>query len=170
MINNISVEELKDRLDKGEVILVDVREPAEYKTECINGSCLIPLSQLAVEKLPSRSKPIVVQCGSGKRSMEACKKLLSQDPTINLYNLDGGISAWKAAGETTAKSGRKVLPLERQVQLTAGFLAFSGTMLGAFVSTKFYILPGFVGCGLMFAGITGWCGTANLLTKMPWNK
>ena len=49
-------------------------------------------------------------------------------------------------------------------------LLAAGVALGVFVSPWFLILPAFVGCGLMFAGITGWCGMALLLAKMPWNK
>jgi hypothetical protein len=38
------------------------------------------------------------------------------------------------------------------------------------VSPWFLAISGFVGCGLMFAGISGWCGMAKLLAVMPWNK
>jgi hypothetical protein len=49
-------------------------------------------------------------------------------------------------------------------------MAFSGTLLGTIMHPYFYILPGFVGLGLMMAGLTGWCGMAKLLAYMPWNK
>ena len=54
--------------------------------------------------------------------------------------------------------------------LTAGTLAAGGTALGVWVSPWFLIVPGFVGCGLAFAGATGWCGMAMLLGRMPWNR
>lgn len=169
MIKNITAEELQTRLAKGEVVVVDVREPAEHATECINGACLIPLAAVTAEKLPEGSKPIVIHCRSGKRSEEACKKLLAQDPNLDIYNLVGGITAWKAAGGEIKKSGRNVLPLDRQTQVAAGSLTFIGVMLGLLVHPVFYVIPGFVGLGLMFAGISGWCGMAKLLAKMPWN-
>ena len=53
---------------------------------------------------------------------------------------------------------------------TAGSLALAGTLLGAFVSPWFYILPGFVGAGLLTAGVTGFCGMALLLMRAPWNR
>ncbi|MCD6055422.1 MAG: ygaP 2 [Gammaproteobacteria bacterium] len=94
----MKVEELKKHLDKDEVLLVDVREPAEYKTECIEEACLIPLGEISLEKLPSKRMPIVVHCRSGKRSVEACAKLLGEDPALEIYSLEGGILAWQQAG------------------------------------------------------------------------
>lgn len=120
--------------------------------------------------MPSRSHPIVIHCRSGKRSSEARKKLLVQDPTSDLYSLEGGIIAWKETGFNIKQSGSNILPLDRQTQLTAGILGFSGVILGTFVNQFFYLLAGFVGLGLIFAGLTRWCGMAKLLAKAPWNK
>jgi hypothetical protein len=63
-----------------------------------------------------------------------------------------------------------VISLERQVRIAAGTLVATGTLLGAFVSPWWLILPGFVGGGLIFAGVTDFCGMAMLLARMPWNK
>lgn len=169
-MKTITASELKKRLDKNEVILIDVREPAEYRNECIDGACLIPLGEINVEKLPSTERPIVIHCGSGKRSSDACIKLLAANPSLDISSLDGGITAWKQAGYNVKKSGSNIIPLDRQTQIAIGSIAFLGTILGAFVNSVFYILPAFMGAGLMFAGITGWCGMAKLLAKMPWNK
>jgi rhodanese-related sulfurtransferase len=166
----IKADELKQLLDRGSVLLVDVREPAENSAECIENACLIPLGELSVEKLPHKSGAIVMHCRSGKRSSDACKKLLAQDPSLKVYSLEGGIIAWRQAGFHVKTSAVTSLPLERQTQIASGCLAFVGTILGAFITPIFYIIPGFVGLGLMFAGITGWCGMARLLAKMPWNK
>jgi hypothetical protein len=62
------------------------------------------------------------------------------------------------------------ISLERQVRIVAGALVLSGTLLGVFVHPLLFILPGFVGGGLMFAGITDICGMGMLLARMPWNK
>lgn len=166
----ITVTELKDKLEKDEVVLIDVREPAEHRSECISEACLIPLGEISCERLPSRSRPIVLHCRSGKRSQDACVKLLAEDPNIDVYSLEGGIIAWQNAGFPVKNFGKKILPLDRQTQLVAGFLAFIGVVLGVLVDSNFYILSGFVGLGLMFAGFTGWCGMAKLLARMPWNK
>lgn len=169
-MKKITAKELKHKLEKGEVVLIDVREPAEHRGEHIEGAYLIPLDSINLEKLPSTDKPFVIHCRSGRRSMEACKKLLKENPSLELHSLDGGIVSWQDEGFHVNKSSSNILPLDRQTQVTVGFLALSGTLLGTFVEPAFYIIPGFVGTGLMFAGITGWCGMAKLLAKMPWNQ
>ena len=58
----------------------------------------------------------------------------------------------------------------RQVQITAGSLVFFGTILSATVSPWFMLLTGFVGAGLMFAGISNTCAMANFLSMLPYNK
>lgn len=169
-MKEMTIEELKKRLERREVLLVDVREPAEHRSECIEGACLIPLGQIELSKLPTQSVPIVLHCRSGKRSLEACQKLLKENPHLDVYSLQGGIVAWQQAGLKVKKMGSSILPLDRQTQLAAGSLAFLGTILGFVVSSSFFLLPGFVGLGLMMAGLTGWCGMAKLLAKMPWNR
>jgi hypothetical protein len=49
-------------------------------------------------------------------------------------------------------------------------LAFLGTLLGLLVSPWFFAVPGFVGAGLIMAGVTGFCGMANILMRAPWNR
>lgn len=169
-MKTITASELKNKLDKDEVLLIDVREPAEHRSECIEGSFLIPLGEISVERLPSTKRPIVIHCRSGTRSADACVKLLAMNPSLDVASLEGGIVAWSQAGYNVQKSGANILSLDRQTQIAAGFIVFSGTILGALINPACYILPGFIGAGLMFAGITGWCGMAKLLARMPWNR
>ncbi len=169
-MKTITASELKKILDKGEVLLIDVREPAEHRSECIDGACLIPLGEISIERLPSTQRPIIIHCRSGKRSAEACAKILKADASLDVASLEGGIIAWSQAGFNVKKSGSTILPLDRQTQIAVGFIAFSGTILGTLINPTFYVLPGFIGAGLMFAGLTGWCGMAKLLAKMPWNR
>jgi hypothetical protein len=56
------------------------------------------------------------------------------------------------------------------VQIAAGSLVLLGVVLGQVIAPGFYALSAFVGAGLTFAGITGWCGMAKLLALMPWNR
>ncbi|MCP5369369.1 MAG: rhodanese-like domain-containing protein [Rickettsiaceae bacterium] len=88
----ITAQELKIRLDKKDSLLIDVREPIEHRNEYIEGTYLIPLGEIALEKLPSTKKTIVLYCKSGNRSSEAYKKLLTQDPKRCITCL-GGITA-----------------------------------------------------------------------------
>jgi rhodanese-related sulfurtransferase len=87
-----------------------------------------------------------------------------------VYNLAGGISAWKDAGLPVERTAGAPLPIIRQVQIVAGSLVVLGTVLGATVSPWFLLLSGFVGAGLVFAGATGICGMAALLLKLPHNR
>ena len=62
------------------------------------------------------------------------------------------------------------IEINRQVMIAAGSLALIGVLLGAFVSSGFYVLSGLIGAGLVFAGVSGFCGMAKLLALMPWNR
>lgn len=170
-IRTVGAETLKSWLDKGEAVLVDVREPAEYAAENIPGATLIPIGGMTKQALPDISgKKLVIHCRSGKRGGMACEKLLAEDPNLDVYNLEGGISAWSAAGNAVKTSGTFFLPLDRQVQLTIGMGVLLGSVLGYAVNPAFFIIPAFFGLGLTFAGLSGTCGLALLLAKMPWNQ
>jgi adenylyltransferase/sulfurtransferase len=93
-IPEISVEELKQRLDaKDDVFILDVREPHEYQICNLNGH-LIPLNDLPkrVSELDP-SKEMVVHCRSGGRSAKAVEFLQHAGYT-KAKNLTGGILAW----------------------------------------------------------------------------
>lgn len=89
---------------------------------------------------------------------------------MEAYSLAGGMNAWRGAGGAIVGVTRSVLPLDRQVMLAAGSLALSGFILGVFVHPGFHALSGFVGAGLAFAGLSGFCGMARLLALAPWNR
>jgi len=61
------------------------------------------------------------------------------------------------------------MPIMRQVQVVVGFMVLLSSALAALVSPWFLLLTGFFGAGLLFAGLTGTCGMAALLGRMPWN-
>lgn len=170
-IKTVDAATLKHWIDLGEAVVVDVREPAEYASEKIHGATLLPLSAVSVSSLPSRGdKKLVIHCRSGKRGANACEKLLAENPTLEIYNLEGGISAWSDAGQQVIKSGKFMLPLDRQVQLAIGLLLITASLLGAFFTPAWFLLTGFIGAGLTLAGLTGFCGLALVIAKMPWNQ
>jgi rhodanese-related sulfurtransferase len=78
-------------------VVVDVRQPAEWRAGHINGALHIPLSQLSrrLAELP-RDKTIVTVCRSGHRSGIAARTLTRADHEV--LNLKGGINAWARAG------------------------------------------------------------------------
>jgi hypothetical protein len=58
----------------------------------------------------------------------------------------------------------------RQVQITFGVLIMLFVSLGYFGVPFSFAITGLLGLGMLISGITGWCGLALLLNKMPWNK
>ena len=161
--------DLKTLLSTG-CCLIDVREPVEHAEEHIVGSQLIPLGQ--IERRASEigsGKPLVITCRSGKRGADALKKLHAMGFT-DARNLEGGILAWKAAGLPVSKSEKKVFPLMQQVQIIIGLGVLTGVILSRTVDPNWVFLSAFFGAGLVFAGSTGWCGLAILMSKMPWNR
>jgi len=169
-LKSIDAKKLKIWLDNNEAVLVDVREPAEHAAENIKGATLLPLGSVSKSALPPCvGKKLVIHCRKGGRGSSACEKLLAEDPSLDIYNLEGGIEAWNAAGLTVASSGKAFLPLDRQVQLTIGILLIAGSILGVLFSPAWFLLTGLIGIGLTVAGLTGFCGLALVMAKMPWN-
>ncbi len=92
-------------LDNNEAVLIDVREPGEYKEVHISGAHLIPINTIQKSKLPevARNKKIIIHCKLGVRGSKACEKLLSEDKNLDVYNIEGGIVAWENAGFKVVK-------------------------------------------------------------------
>ncbi len=161
---------LKERLDAGSAILVDIREADEYAREHIVGARLVPLSGFDAHDLDrEHGKAVVFHCKSGNRTAANASRILAKG-FPEAYVLAGGIDGWKAAGLPIHREPSAPLELQRQVQLTAGSLVVLGIALGFAITPWLFCLSAFVGAGLMFAGATGTCGMANLLTVMPWNR
>lgn len=169
----IQAKQVQKDLQSGKrVALIDVRTPVEHDEMHIAGSHLMPLDRLdpaAVKSAAGHSESCVLICRSGKRAEQAFEKL-SAAGCENLVILEGGVTEWESAGLPLERSASKRLPLMRQVQLIIGVLALTGSVLALTVDKNFAFLPAFLGAGLTFAGSTGWCGLAILLSKMPWNK
>jgi sulfur-carrier protein adenylyltransferase/sulfurtransferase len=104
-IETMSAEQIRDWLAgkrEGEFILLDVRQPAEYRSGHLPGAVFIPLPELLDRfKELDPSKPVVTYCRSGNRSRSAAAILLTEG-FAPVYSLDGGITAWNgqvAAGD-----------------------------------------------------------------------
>jgi rhodanese-related sulfurtransferase len=167
----ISPLQAKQMLDDG-AILVDIREPDEHAREHIAAAKHMPLSRLDDADLSvHQGRPVVFHCRSGARTLGNAPRLAAKlGGDCQAYIVDGGLDAWRKAGLPVVTDRRQPLELQRQVQISAGGLAFFGTLLGLLVSPWLSAVPLFVGAGLMTAGITGFCGMARLLMHMPWNR
>lgn len=169
-IEPVSVSTSHDWLQSGEAVLLDVRTPAEFASEHIAGAIL--LTGATPDNLAARypGRKLLFQCAAGGRSRSACERMADHDPSLTVYNLEGGIHAWKQAGFETVKGARRTLPLDRQVQLTIGVVLIASTMAGLLWNPDMHLLSLLVGAGLTLAGSTGFCGLARLLARMPWNR
>jgi rhodanese-related sulfurtransferase len=172
--SSVSPQELNRLLAGGvPAELLDVRTPGEFAAAHVPGARLVPLDQLdAANFLQQRGesdKPIYVLCQTGGRARRAIDKF--QRAGFNgCVLVDGGTQAWIDCGLAVERGESRVLPLMRQVQITVGFVSAIGAALALFVDLKFALIPLVMGCGLLFAGLTGYCGLALVLAKMPWNK
>jgi rhodanese-related sulfurtransferase len=167
---NLAPAELRSLLAQADRLqIVDVREHAEFARGRIPGAQLLPLGELdrRVVEL-DRSRPVVCVCASGKRSAQAVEKLAALG-FDEVHQLDGGLMAWKQARFPLEKDERAPWALERQVRFAAGLLVLAGLGL-SLVWPAAIGLSWFVATGLVFAGVTDWCGMGLLLAKMPWNR
>jgi len=152
-------------------LLLDVRTAAEYLEAHVEGSVLKPLQDLNVDEIKSLSggkTGCIVICRSGGRARQAAEKLCAAGLS-NIKVMEGGITAWQAAG-LPVNRGKKTISLERQVRIAAGALVVLGAVLAAISNPNWIWLSGFVGAGLVFAGVTDTCGMAMILARMPWNN
>lgn len=155
------------RLMKAGAMLVDIRGADEHRREHIPGA--VNVSVDGVGSLAHCGKPLVFHCRSGMRtSMNALQ--LDAASAEDCYVLDGGLEAWKRAGQDVRLDRRQPLEINRQVQLVAGSVIVISVLLGFAVDPAYSVLAAFIGCGLVLAGSTGWCGLARLLLAMPWNR
>jgi len=171
---SVTPRELHDRLAGGAVAeLLDVRTPGEFAAAHVPGAKLIPLDELDAAALGrefgAAGKPVYVLCQSGWRARKAIEKF-QRAGFDGCVLVEGGTQAWIDAGLPVNRGESKVLPLMRQVQITVGLISATGAALALTVNPKFAFIPLLTGCGLLFAGLTGTCGMALLLAKMPWNK
>ena len=159
---------------KPEAILLDVRTPGEFAGRHAEGAVNIPLDAITRDafSLPSplsKEAPICILCEKGGRAAIAAEHLLKAG-CREIHVVEGGTQAWVTEGLPVVSLGRGSMSIERQVRIGAGTLVLLGVVLGFLVHPGFFFLSGFVGAGLVFAGVTDWCGMGLLLARAPWNR
>lgn len=170
ILHPLSPADVRRRLESGQAVLVDIREADEFARTHIPGALSQPLSaweraHLAIDP----AADVIFTCRSGMRTAGACDRLAAR-VSGDTFVLDGGLDAWARAGLPLATDARAPLEIMRQVQIAAGGMILLGVLLGFLVAPGWFGLAAFVGAGLTFAGITGFCGMARLLMLMPWNR
>lgn len=171
----VSARDAAKWLASGEAILVDVREPDEFKSEHIACAVSVPLGSSArlfgdLQIPPGRK--VIFQCQKGGRGEQACHLVGAVAQGHALYNLTGGITAWKEAGLPVAgtQSSSGTMSIFRQVQIGAGLFVLISVLAGFAGYQSGFIIAGLIGAMLVFAGLSGWCGMAMILAKAPWNR
>jgi rhodanese-related sulfurtransferase len=170
----LPVELNKLRESGADCALLDVRTPAEHEKIHVPGVHLVPVDELDPAALAStngfaKDRPVYILCHSGMRAEKAARKMEGAGFS-NCVVVEGGTAAWAAAGLPVNQSNRRVLPLNRQIQIIAGTLALTGAVLAFTINPAWIFLSGFVGFGLILAGALDFCPMAIVMAKMPWNK
>ena len=152
-------------------VLIDIREADEHARERIPGAQHHALSRID-HNTPVRAGDdvLIFHCRSGARTKGNAVRLAAAAPKCETYILEGGLNAWKNAGLPVTLDRGQPIDLMRQMQIAAGSLALLGVVLGTWVNPDFYVLPAFIGAGLVVAGVTGFCPMVRLLQRMPWNR
>ncbi len=168
---SINATDARNLLDQG-AVLVDIREANERAREKIPGAFHMPLSSLDdADFALHQGRPVIFHCKSGARTGANAPRLAAKlGEDWEAYVVEGGLDAWKKAGLPVATDRSQPIELQRQVQIVAGSITFIGTMLGLFVAPVYFIIPAFIGAGLVFAGVSGFCGMARVLMLAPWNR
>ncbi len=150
--------------------VIDVRTPVEFAEVHVPQARSVPLDELKPGLLQlQKDQPVYLLCRSGQRATKAAEKFAKEgfsQPVV----IEGGTLAWIEANLPVTRGTTKVISLERQVRIAAGAIVFIGVLLAHFVDARFIWLSGFVGAGLVFAGITDFCGMGLLIARLPWNK
>ena len=166
-VKTISPAEAHRLIDAG-ASLIDIRSPDEHARERIAGALNVPLDRLSPAATPG--DVLIFHCRSGMRTGQAAPKLAETAGGRDCYIVEGGLNAWNSAGLPVEKSRGAPIEMQRQVMIAAGLLVLAGSLSSLLVAPALIWLAVFVGAGLTFAGVTGFCGMARLLALMPWNR
>lgn len=168
-IKKISAEQFRACQKDPTHLVIDVRDRSEYEagseaSVCwpvseINGDTL---SNFVREQKLSPDKAVVLLCARGMRASQAAEKLRPLIPNP-IAVVEGGRAA-------LATGSKQAMSIERQVRIAAGSLVLLGIVGSTLVHPALVVISAFVACGLVFAGITDWCGLGLLMMKMPWNQ
>lgn len=98
MVRSVAPSDAQELIAKGNIDVVDVREPHEWATGHVPGARLVPLGQLRADFAGAEiGKRVLFVCEKGGRSQQAAQ-LAEQNGAAEVYSLDGGTSGWRTAG------------------------------------------------------------------------
>jgi rhodanese-related sulfurtransferase len=169
----ITANELGQRMGDGNVDangvhLVDVRDYDEFQAVHVTGAEWVPLPNLMNQASQwDPSKPVYVVCQMGIRSEKAAEQLAAAGFT-DVSMVEGGTKRCAKEGLPVVRGPRK-LPVQRQTFIVIGCMILTG-LIGSYWYAPLIALAWLAGLGLIMAGVTGFCGMAVLIGKLPWNR
>lgn len=170
----VRAQELAEVMNRhDEVLVLDVRTPAEFESAHIPGSYNVPLDLLPEhdeELAAAIGAPVVLVCRSGARARQAEQTLRTSPVELpRLHVLDGGVGAWEAAG-LPLNRGAARWSMERQVRGVAGGIALAGALGGLLLWRPLAAIAAGIGGGLLVSALTDTCTMAKILGKLPYNQ
>lgn len=152
-MKQISVTELKKKMDSGDIQLIDVRESFEFAMMRIPGAKHIPLRRVAasIDEIDMK-RPVYFVCRSGSRSSSAAQ-ILAKNARAGVINVTGGVVEWNRQGFPTEKTERAPWDIHRRIRFIAGFVIIAAAVLAATVNPTFGWIAVLMAFGLIFAGI-----------------
>lgn len=186
-ISEMTAAQAAAALESGSAILIDVREAHEFEAGHIPQARLVPLSSLALtlgSLSPKGGQCVIFHCQKGGRSRQACMVAAQQGAAFDIVNMAGGIEAWQEAGlpvvTAQAAASDKIAPVAcpagpsprilRQVQAIMGALVMVSAAAGYWGYPAGSMIAAILGGMLAFSAMTGWCGLAMLVARLPWNR
>lgn len=180
----INVTQAYEMIEKGEAVIVDVREPHEFEAGHIANAMSIPLSNFenAIKQVHvPADKAILFQCQKGRRSDMACDLTLSMGQIKNkIINVEGGMNDWiaanlpvieaKAEKSIKPQSSTAMLSIDRQMRIIFGLVIVALIAMGYLGMPYAFALVGISGFAYFLSGITGICFAERLLRRMSWNR
>lgn len=170
-IKKISAQQFRQCQNDPAHCLIDVRDRAEYASGSEASVCW-PVSEIngettakfVKEQQLSPDQTVVLLCARGMRATQAAEKLRRLLPNP-ISVVEGGHAALASSGRSKTK-----MSIEGQVRIAAGIVVLASIVGSALIHPALIAIAMFMAGGLIFSGITDWCGLAMLMMKMPWNK
>jgi rhodanese-related sulfurtransferase len=150
--------------------VLDVRTPGEFEMMHMVGAYNVPLDLLREHRdeiVTHVDEDVVLVCRSGQRAAQA-RDTLREAGLRNVHILNGGITAWEAAGFPVNRGGQR-WDLERQVRLVAGLIVSLSVLASVVVPGAQWVAFA-IGAGLSVAALTNTCAMGMLLSRLPYNR
>lgn len=167
-VKKITAEQFRACQNDPQHCVIDVRDKQEYAAGS-EASCCWPVNEINADTIGafvreqklSPDQTLVLLCARGMRAQQAAEKLRTLIPNP-IAVVEGGHAGLVPAGA--------IMSIERQVRIAAGSLVLLGIIASLIIHPLAILLSVFMSVGLIFAGITDWCGLGLLMMKMPWNS